>query len=407
MLPHDRGAGRGSSRLDPVGNRLAINWKIGLPTGWGVYGLNLALELVRKGVFPVILEANPALDITELTAFLLKEALTAYRALGDGSVGNIRGEALDCPVLQPLGDRLWFPERFANRPGQPDIGVVFFEHVDIPPADLERAASLPLIIAGSDWNAQVLRGLGLDNVAVCPQGVDLSLFHPGPRRNLFPDQFLIFSGGKFEYRKGQDLVLAAFRAFQERHSEARLVCAWSNLWPASMADMAASPHVIGLPQADGHGELELAPWLADNGIPPETVFPIRLRRNSLMPQILRECDLALFPSRCEGGTNLVAMEAMACGVPTILSANTGHRDLLGPHILSLTHQGPVANGTGREGWGESEVEEMLAAMEQAWADREALRQLGLAGAAFMADWSWSHQVDRLLTAITGGAANHV
>lgn len=379
-------------------DRLAINWKIGLPTGWGVYGLNLALELVRKAVFPVILEANPALDITELTELRLREALDAYRAGDAGGVGT-RGAGLDCPVLQPLGDRLWFPERFASHPGRPDIGVVFFEHVDIAPADLARAAALPLIVAGSAWNGRVLRDLGLDNVAVCPQGVDLSLFHPGPRRDLFPDRFLIFSGGKFEYRKGQDLVLAAFRAFRQRHAEARLVCAWSNLWPASMADMAGSPHVGGLPGVDGQGELELGPWLAANGIPPETVIPIRLRRNSLMPQILRECDLAVFPSRCEGGTNLVAMEAMACGVPTILSANTGHLDLLGSHVLPLNRQGAVAGGAGRDGWGESDVEEMVETMERAWADRAARQRMGAAAAAFMAGWSWSRQVDQLLAAI--------
>ena len=50
--------------------------------------------------------------------------------------------------------------------------------------------------------------------------------------------------------------------------------------------------------------------------------------NAGMPRILRECDVAVFPNRAEGGTNLVAMKCMACGVPTILSANTGHLDLI-------------------------------------------------------------------------------
>lgn len=380
-------------------NRLAINWKIGLPTGWGVYGINLAVELVRKKVTPVILESNSELDITALMWRLLQQPLQEYRTLGPSVE---RGQRLECPVLQPLGDRLEFPSRLERYCGTPDIGVVFFEHVDIPAATLSRAAELPLIIAGSSWNAQVLRDKGLSNVVYCPQGIDLSLFHPAPRRELFPDRFLVFSGGKFEYRKGQDIVVAAFRAFRQRHPDALLVCAWSNLWPQSMAEIASSLHVTGLPQANPGGHLDLVPWLAANGVPPEAVISLGLMRNRLMPQVLCECDLAVFPNRCEGGTNLAAMEAMACGIPTILSANTGHFDLAGDHATMLTRQANCATLTGeagKDGWGESDVEEIVEAMEAAYQRRDETRRRGAAGARFMASWSWSAQVDRMLAAI--------
>ena len=39
------------------------------------------------------------------------------------------------------------------------------------------------------------------------------------------ERFLIFSGGKMELRKGQDIVLAAFKIFARRHPEATLVTA--------------------------------------------------------------------------------------------------------------------------------------------------------------------------------------
>jgi glycosyltransferase involved in cell wall biosynthesis len=47
-----------------------------------------------------------------------------------------------------------------------------------------------------------------------------------------------------------------------------------------------------------------------------------------MPSVLQEMNVAVFPNRAEGGTNLVAMECMACGLPVILSGNTGHLDLI-------------------------------------------------------------------------------
>jgi hypothetical protein len=57
-----------------------------------------------------------------------------------------------------------------------------------------------------------------------------------------------------------------------------------------------------------------------------------------MPQILREIDVAVVPNRFEGGTNLVAMECMACGMPVILSANTGYLVCNRLGLLSITHK---------------------------------------------------------------------
>jgi glycosyltransferase involved in cell wall biosynthesis len=39
-------------------------------------------------------------------------------------------------------------------------------------------------------------------------------------------------------------------------------------------------------------------------------------------------DVAVFPNRCEGGMNLVAMEAIATGVSVILANGTGQADLI-------------------------------------------------------------------------------
>ena len=44
---------------------------------------------------------------------------------------------------------------------------------------------------------------------------------------------VIFSGGKLELRKGQDLVVAAFKIFHARHPDALLISSWQNGWPES------------------------------------------------------------------------------------------------------------------------------------------------------------------------------
>ena len=101
--------------------------------------------------------------------------------------------------------------------GQPSIGVTFIEHSTLSDEGRRRADQFALIIAGSSWNESVLRANGIVATTTVLQGVDTSLFHPAPRTGRFRDRFVVFSGGKLEYRKGQDLVVKAFRTFQQRH----------------------------------------------------------------------------------------------------------------------------------------------------------------------------------------------
>ena len=138
----------------------------------------------------------------------------------------------------------------------------------------------------------------------------------------------MFSGGKLEYRKGQDIVVEAFRRFQAKHTDAMLVTAWHNHWPQTMAGIDAAGYVRGTP-AVRDGRCEVTEWLVANGVRADAILDLGLQPQALIAQALREMHVAVFPNRCEGGTNLVAMEAMACGVPAILSANTGHLNLIG------------------------------------------------------------------------------
>ncbi len=39
-------------------------------------------------------------------------------------------------------------------------------------------------------------------------------------------KFVVFSGGKLEFRKGQDLAVAAMRIFMQRHSDVVFITAW-------------------------------------------------------------------------------------------------------------------------------------------------------------------------------------
>ncbi len=98
-----------------------------------------------------------------------------------------------------------------------------------------------------------------------------------------------------------------------------------------------------------------------------------------MPMILREMDVALQPSRAEACTNLPVKEAMACGVPVIVGYNTGMKDLIADdNCIALLDQRPVTgvHGTDTTGWGESNVDEIVQALEMLYRDREQRRRIG-------------------------------
>ena len=84
--------------------------------------------------------------------------------------------------------------------------------------------------------------------------------------NKFKDRFVIYSAGKFEYRKAQDVVSIAFREFQKRHSDALLIFAWANQWTKIMPTIKQSNLTIGCPDVSGQNDLLIDEWLVKNGL---------------------------------------------------------------------------------------------------------------------------------------------
>lgn len=377
---------------------VVFDWGVSSYFGWGVYGINLMLNWALRSDFAAVSAAQiaPADIVTgPLEAKVLEPLVKASQTLFERrrswpeAIMN-----LPTMVLHSLGDDLAFSPGDKPVFGNPTIGVVFSQDSTLSPAGHERARRYPLIIAGSRWGQEILAANGVSNVTTILQGVDISYFHPAPKRGMFGDKFVVFSGGKLEKRKAQDLVVQAFRIFAASHRDAVLLTAWSSPWPR-FAAMLNDNHELE-PIRFVNGQIpDVGRWTRDNGIPQEQVFHLDAVPQSHMPQVLREADVALFPNRAEGGTNLVAMECMACGLPTILSANTGHLDLIeDQNCYPLLKQGYIG-GASYSGWGESDVDEIVAMLELAYADRENASLRGRRGVRFISQFTWNNQMARL------------
>lgn len=385
---------------------LGITWPLATISGYGIYGIEIAQSFFRQGGTRLLLTKRPApLALPPLLQMRLAPALQLAEKFDAALAADPdHTETFDFPVLHGVGnDCAGFVGSDQVR-GHPNIGCAAIEHLYSSPHGRNIAQLYDRFIAISRWNADYLRSLNLAPVHLCHQGIDTDLFFPQAKRGLFPNRFLILSGGKFEYRKGQDIVVAAFKQFAAKHPEAMLICAWQSQTVSDPALFAATGHVTTTPPSDGHGGLDIAAWLQQQGLTPQQFIALPFTHQMVMPTVLRECDAALFPNRCEGGTNLVAMEAMACGIPSLVAANTGQRDLvdlLGATPLTQQSACPSAldpRATTAD-WGESSVDECVAGLEKIYQDNQAARAAAATIAAKVTAWNWRAQNEKLLAAI--------
>jgi len=315
-------------------------------------------------------------------------ALAASPPASDGS------RRVQATVIDALGNGL-SPSRCR---GSVNIGRCIFEDTDLSGAAAGLRKYDELLVA-STWNAQMIEAATGRTPQLIFEGVDTSLFCPGPRSGLMDtDTFHVFSGGKIEHRKGQDLVLLAFRIFHRRHPDSVLVTAWHSPWPRLSAGFKGQlEHAIEL---GSDGRLDVAGWVSRNGLEAGSVVDLGFVPNALLPSVLREMDVALQPSRAEACTNLPAKEAMACGIPVIAAMNTGMKDLLtDDNCIPLRRQTDVTGAahSHTEGWGESDVDEIVSALEYSYEHRDDALAIGSRSRAWLIehDRTWAAHAGKL------------
>ena len=294
------------------------------------------------------------------------------------------GVTLHCmsPNLTPLNPEAW---------DAINIGYCFFEDsIEILNFTREAARRWDYIVAGSKWCEYQLRIGGVKNCCTILQGVDPEHFFPVPPPP--DDRFVVFSGGKFELRKGQDIVIAAMKVMMQRHRDVWLSCSWTNQWPFSLATMASSPLIRY--RHDEADFLNLPGRTAlENGLDPARTLVYPLVNNAAMRGIFAATHVGLFPNRCEGGNNMVMCEYMACGRTVIASDGSGHADVIDPAIAyPLTRYRPmvVANGGVQTGvWEEPLLDEVIEMLERVYRDRGELTAKGALAAAAMGRLTWA------------------
>lgn len=374
---------------------LALGWQCGQLTGWGQFGAHFARTATNAG-YRVILPAEP--DSAGV--------LPMDRPLLNGLAGPLP-ETEPGWLLMAIGNQM--EERPQGLPETIEVaGIIFCE--DTGAIDAAKLNAYDVIVAGSRWTERLLREKGVERVVLAHQGYDSRVFFPAPQAALSAvsvekhgETPRVFSGGKLEFRKGQDIVIEAFKRFRQtpEGKDAVLVVAWDNQWPQTMDGIWLSGYVKGVPTVK-NGRCEVGPWLVANGLPQDSFIDCGRLSPPELAQVLRSCDVGVFPNRAESGTNLVLVEALASGVRCVAACGHGHDDVMGPegegynhppHLLNTVRNVPSGCRLYQSvaGWSEVDPDDLAAAMAAP-----------LGSSPSMVDmWSWDVRGPAMAGAIIG------
>lgn len=153
------------------------------------------------------------------------------------------------------------------------------------------------IVAASSYTKRTLisQGITADKIVVNPYGVDIRKFHPANTQRVAQPLRFVFLGS-VSARKGIPLLVAAWQSLGLKDCE---------LW------------IIGPVTSQARALIPLLPGLRVLGKHP----------HEELPRLLRQCDVLIFPSYCEG-FGLVLLEALASGLPVITTEATAGPDLI-------------------------------------------------------------------------------
>jgi glycosyltransferase involved in cell wall biosynthesis len=178
------------------------------------------------------------------------------------------------------------------------------------------------VVTSSEQIAGQLRRLGVETpIAFIPNGVDLARYRPQDdaarrearaRIGIRGAGPVLLSVGAVSPRKGSDLLLEAWNRLLPRFPDLEVVL--------------VGPRHDLVPKKEGRFEARIADLVARSGRPDRVHF---LGVRDDVDALYAAADLVVLPTSREGGTPNVVLEAMACGVPVLLTPFDGQSTAIG------------------------------------------------------------------------------
>ena len=236
-------------------------------------------------------------------------------------------------------------------------------------AEAEVMGCADLVLANCTAEAEQLEeyyGADRDRIEIVPPGVDHAFFSPGSQAGArwalrTDDRPLLLFVGRIQALKGADVAVEALSCVERQDAR---------LWIVGGASGRSGDHEVD----------RIRNLITMHGLEGRVTFlpPVP---HHLLSTYYRAADVCLVPSRSES-FGLVALEAAACGVPTVASAVGG--------LLTLVEHGYT--GYLVEG---RDPQDYASYINQILADPVLARRLSVSAAARGRTYTWSRSAARL------------
>lgn len=209
-------------------------------------------------------------------------------------------------------------------------GLSFFEIDTLSEIEKSSYNLLDIIFMPSEWAKNVLENNGIKKpIVVCPMGVDMSVFDGVvPEDKKEKNTYIFINVGKFEIRKGHDILVDIFNsAFNEDDDV--------ELWMVN--------HNPFLNQEQRNNWINL---YNKSKLSSKIRFFPRLPDQKTVSKVLSYADCGVFPSRAEGWNN-EAIEMMAMDKPIIItnySAHTQYCNKDNSYLVDIDNIEPANDG---------------------------------------------------------------
>jgi glycosyltransferase involved in cell wall biosynthesis len=347
--------------------------------GYGVAGLNILKSLVQIG-------CNVSYwPIGQSSVHTHEEAEVVKSCTENTKFFNYKAPSL----------RLWHQHDMAHHIGYGKrVGFPVFELDKFSDIEKHHLSSLDKILVCSQWAKSVVeREVPNSSVSVVPLGVDMSIFNTD--QNEPHDQTIFINIGKWEIRKGHDILYQAFSKAFDKDDNVEL---WMmNHNPFLNQEQENEWHRLYLNSPMGR-KIKIIP---------------RVESHMEVAEIMRQVDVGVFPSRAEGW-NLEALEMMAMGKYVILTDYSAHTEFaseINSKLIKIDETEEAYDGIwfhGQGEWasfGDSQMEQLVSHMrtlhelnqKEYKENRKNKNERGIITAKKL---SWKNSAEKIIEAIT-------
>lgn len=254
------------------------------------------------------------------------------------------------------------------------------------------------ILTSSEYLKQKIINSGFKQVEVINDFYDDNTFKL-ERKEKQDKLFVIFSDGWINLLSGIDIIIELLKVIQKKYNDVVFINSYKIY---SQYDLFLLTQQKGLKiDFDIKDEKEVLNNLFKNaGLDLTKIISLGNIPYQTKNEILKKCNIGLYPMRFSNGYFRNILETYATGLPVVMSYNSALKEIINDNIgypvkNNKDYHFKNSNNKIRAFWFEPDFEETLSQIEKAYLNRERNLELGFNAANFVKNFTFSKNIEKL------------